>query len=148
MNNLLETPIEYLKGVGPQRGELFRKEINVHKYADLLHLFPNRYIDRTNYFKINQLQNTSSEFQIVGKIINIKTVEQKRGKRLVATFIDDTGQMELVWFQGQKWIREGLKLNEVYVIFGKVTQFGNSFNMAHPEMELLAEHKASLRCIY
>jgi ATP-dependent DNA helicase RecG len=145
MNNLLETPIEYLKGVGPQRGELFRKEINVHKYADLLHLFPNRYIDRTNYFKINQLQNTSSEFQIVGKIINIKTVEQKRGKRLVATFIDDTGQMELVWFQGQKWIREGLKLNEVYVIFGKVTQFGNSFNMAHPEMELLAEHKASLR---
>lgn len=145
MNNLLETPIEYLKGVGPQRGDLFRKELNVHKYADLLHLFPNRYIDRTNYFKINQLQNTSSEFQIVGKIINIKTVEQKRGKRLVAKFIDDTGEMELVWFQGQKWIRESLKLNEVYVIFGKVTQFGNSFNMAHPEMELLAEHKASLR---
>ncbi|WP_339886962.1 ATP-dependent DNA helicase RecG [uncultured Flavobacterium sp.] len=145
MNNLLETPIEYLKGVGPQRGELFRKELNVHKYADLINLFPNRYIDRTHYFKINQLQNTSSEFQIIGKIINLKTVEQKRGKRLVAKFIDDTGEMELVWFQGQKWIREGLKINEVYVIFGKVTQFGNTFNMAHPEMELLAEHKASLR---
>jgi ATP-dependent DNA helicase RecG len=145
MNNLLETPIEYLKGVGPQRGELFRKELNVHKYVDLINLFPNRYIDRTHYFKINQLQSTSSEFQIIGKIINIKTIEQKRGKRLVAKFIDDTGEMELVWFQGQKWIREGVKINEVYVIFGKVTQFGNTFNMAHPEMELLADHKTSLR---
>ncbi|WP_339834891.1 ATP-dependent DNA helicase RecG [uncultured Flavobacterium sp.] len=145
MNNLLETPIEYLKGVGPQRGELFRKELNVHKYVDLINLFPNRYIDRTHYFKINQLQNTNSEFQIIGKIINLKTIEQKRGKRLVAKFIDDTGEMELVWFQGQKWIREGIKINEVYVIFGKVTQFGSTFNMAHPEMELLAEHKASLR---
>ncbi|MFC4740323.1 ATP-dependent DNA helicase RecG [Flavobacterium ponti] len=146
MNNLLETPIEYLKGVGPQRGELFRKELNVHKYADLINLFPNRYIDKTNYFKINQLQNTNSEFQIIGKIINIKTVEAGKGKsRLVATFIDDTGQMELVWFRGQKWIRESLKINEVYVIFGKVSQFGGTFNMAHPEMELLTEHKANIR---
>ena len=144
-NNLLETPIEYLKGVGPQRGDLLRKELGIHKYGDLIHLFPNRYIDRTHYFKINQLQNTSSEVQIIGRIINIKTVEQKRGKRLVATFVDETGQMELVWFQGHKWIREGLKINEVYVIFGKVAQFGSAFNMAHPEMELLAEHKASLR---
>jgi ATP-dependent DNA helicase RecG len=143
--NLLETPIEYLKGVGPQRGDLLRKELGIHKYGDLIYLFPNRYIDRTHYFKINQLQNTSSEVQIIGKIINIKTVEQKRGKRLVATFVDDTGQMELVWFQGHKWIREGLKINEVYVIFGKVSQFGSAFNMAHPEMELLAEHKTSLR---
>ncbi|WP_445711442.1 ATP-dependent DNA helicase RecG [Flavobacterium sp.] len=143
--NLLETPIEYLKGVGPNRGELLRKELAIHKYGDLLNLFPNRYIDRTRYFKINQLQNNNSEVQIIGKIINIKTVEQKRGKRLVATFIDDTGEMELVWFQGHKWIREGLKINEVYVIFGKVSQFGSTFNMAHPDMELLAEHKASLR---
>jgi ATP-dependent DNA helicase RecG len=143
--NLLETPIEYLKGVGPNRGELLRKELAIHKYGDLLNLFPNRYIDRTRYFKINQLQNNNSEVQIIGKIINIKTVEQKRGKRLVATFIDETGEMELVWFQGHKWIREGLKINEVYVIFGKVSQFGSTFNMAHPDMELLAEHKASLR---
>lgn len=144
--NLLETPIEYLKGVGPQRGDLLRKELGIHKYADLLNLFPNRYIDRTRYYKINELQNSNSEVQIVGKIINIKTVEQGKGKsRLVATFVDDTGQMELVWFQGQKWIRESLKINVSYVIFGKVTQFGATFNMAHPEMELLEEHKASLR---
>ncbi|WP_111567158.1 ATP-dependent DNA helicase RecG [Flavobacterium aquaticum] len=144
--NLLETPIEYLKGVGPQRGDLLRKELGIHKYADLLNLFPNRYIDRTRYYKINELQNSNSEVQIVGKIINIKTVEQGKGKsRLVATFVDDTGQMELVWFQGQKWIRESIKINIPYVIFGKVTQFGATYNMAHPEMELLEEHKASLR---
>jgi ATP-dependent DNA helicase RecG len=144
--NLLETPIEYLKGVGPQRGDLLRKELGIHKYADLLNLFPNRYIDRTRYYKINELQNSNSEVQIVGKVIHIKTVEQGKGKsRLVATFADETGQMELVWFQGQKWIRESLKINVPYVIFGKVTQFGATYNMAHPEMELLDEHKASLR---
>lgn len=145
MNNLLETPIEYLKGVGPQRGELLRKELNIHRYGDLINLYPNRYIDRTRYYKINELQNSNSEVQIVGRVIHIKTVEQKRGKRLVATFVDDTGEMELVWFQGQKWIRESLKLNMVYVIFGKVTSFNGLFNMAHPEMELLSEHEKSLR---
>ncbi|MGX7666778.1 ATP-dependent DNA helicase RecG [Flavobacterium pedocola] len=145
MNNLLDTPIEYLKGVGPQRGDLLRKELNIHRYGDLISLYPNRYIDRTRYYKINELQNSNSEVQIVGKIIHIKTVEQKKGKRLVATFVDDTGQMELVWFQGHKWIRESLKVNVGYVIFGKTTSFNGVFNMAHPEMELLEEHKASLR---
>lgn len=144
--NLLDTPIEYLKGVGPQRGDLLRKEMNIHKYGDLIHLYPNRYIDRTRYFKINQLINSNSEVQIIGKVVHVKTIDQGKGKsRLVATFLDDTGQMELVWFQGQKWVKESLKLNTVYVIFGKVTQFGSIFNMAHPEMELLEEHKTTLR---
>ncbi len=143
--NLLETPIEYLKGVGPQRGDLLRKELDIHRYGDLLNLYPNRYIDRTRYYKINQLVNSNADVQIVGKIIHIKTVEQKRGKRLVATFIDETGEMELVWFRGHKWIKESLKINTPYVVFGKVTSFNGKFNMAHPEMELLNEHKASLR---
>ena len=144
--NLLETPIEYLKGVGPNRGTLLRKELGIHKYGHLLNFFPNRYIDRTRYYKINELQNNVAEVQIIGKIINIKTVEfGKNQKRLVATFVDDTGQMELVWFQGHKWIRESLKLNEICVIFGKCTSFGNTFNMAHPEIELMAEHEQSLR---
>jgi ATP-dependent DNA helicase RecG len=144
--NLLETSIEYLKGVGPNRGTLLRKELGIHKYGHLLNFFPNRYIDRTRYYKINELQNNVAEVQIIGKIINIKTVEfGKNQKRLVATFVDDTGQMELVWFQGHKWIRESLKLNEMCVIFGKCTSFGNMFNMAHPEIELMAEHEQSLR---
>ena len=145
-NSLLQTPIEYLKGVGPQRGELLRKELNIHRYEDLINFYPNRYIDRTRYYKINELQKNDSEVQIIGKIIHIKTVEfGKAKKRLVATFVDETGELELVWFHGYKWIRDSLKLNVPYVIFGKVASFGNIFNMAHPEMELLAEHEQSLR---
>ncbi|WP_367752836.1 ATP-dependent DNA helicase RecG [Flavobacterium sp. WC2430] len=146
MNNLLLTPIEYLKGVGPSRGELLRKELGIHKYADLINFYPNRYIDRTRYYKINELQNNVAEVQIIGKIINVKTVEFGKGrKRLVATFVDDTGQMELVWFQGHKWVRESLKINEVCVIFGKCTSFNGMYNMSHPEIELLSEHEKSLR---
>jgi ATP-dependent DNA helicase RecG len=145
MNNLLETPIEYLKGVGPARGELLRKELGIHKYGDLVNLYPNRYIDRTRYYRINELQNSGAEVQVVGKVIHIKSVEQKRGSRLVATFTDGTGEMELVWFQGQKWIRENIKINMPYVVFGKCTSFNGQFNMAHPEMEPLAEHEQSLR---
>ena len=145
-NNLLQTPIEYLKGVGPQRGELLRKELGIHKYEDLVNFFPNRYIDRTRYYKINELHNAVAEVQIIGKIINIKTVEfGKNKKRLVATFIDDTGQMELNWFQGHKWVKESLKLNEVCVVFGKCAVYGNQFSMSHPEIELLSEHEQSLR---
>ena len=146
--NLLDTSIEYLKGVGPNRGELLRKELGIHKYQDLIHFYPNRYIDRTRYYKINELQNNAAEVQLIGKIINIKTVEPAKGKkRLVATFVDATGQMELVWFQGQKWVRESLQLNTPIVIFGKCTSFGNVFNMAHPEIELLTEHEQSLRSV-
>ncbi|WP_348824742.1 ATP-dependent DNA helicase RecG [Flavobacterium aestuarii] len=145
-NNLLETPIEYLKGVGPTRGALLRKELGIFKYGDLVNFFPNRYIDRTRYYKINELQNNIAEVQIIGKIINIKTVEfGKNQKRLVATFVDDTGQIDLNWFQGHKWIKESLKLNEVCVVFGKCAQYGSQYSMAHPEIELLSEHQKSLR---
>jgi ATP-dependent DNA helicase RecG len=144
--NPLQTPIEYLKGIGPSRGELLRKELSIHRYGDLMNLFPNRYIDRTRYYKINQLQGTTAEVQIIGKIIHVKTVEfGKNQKRVVATFTDETGQIDLTWFQGVKWIRESIKLNETYVIFGKTSNYGSQFSMAHPELELLAEHKTSLR---
>ncbi len=142
----LDTAIEYLKVVGPSRGALLRKEIGITTYKDLLHFFPNRYIDRTRYYKINELRpGNTAEVQIVGKIVNIKTVGQERGKRLVATFIDETGQMELVWFQGQKWIRESLKLNVPIVVFGKINHFNGIFNIAHPEIEPLEDHKRNLR---
>lgn len=146
MSQLLQTPIEYLKGVGPQRGDLLRKELGIHKYLDLINLYPYRYIDRTRYYKINELDNNSVEVQLIGKIVHLKTIEPAKGKkRVVATFIDDTGQMELVWFQGHKWIRDSLELNVPIVIFGKCTSFGGVYNMAHPEIELLSEHEKSLR---
>lgn len=145
MTTNLQTPIDYLKGVGPNRADLLRKELGIHTYQDLINLFPNRYIDRTQYYKISQLQQSNADVQVIGKIIEFKEIAQKHGKRLVATFQDDSGVMELVWFRGQKWIRESLKLNTTYVIFGKTNLFGGKFNMPHPELELLEEHEKSLR---
>ena len=113
----------------------------------MANFFPNRYIDRTQFFKINQLQSNNADVQIIGKITSIKTVKQKRGSRLVATLVDDTGSIELVWFRGVKWIKDAIKINTPYVIFGKANLFGNTFNMPHPEMELLTDYKKSLRTV-
>jgi ATP-dependent DNA helicase RecG len=143
--DVLQTAIEYLKGVGPNRGQLLRSELGIHTYGDLLQLYPNRYIDRTRYYKINELQASSAEVQLVGKLIHIKLVEQKRGKRLAATFVDETGQMELVWFQGHKFIKDQLQLNVPLVIFGKCSVFNGVYSMPHPEIELLKDHEQSLR---
>ena len=141
----LQTPIDYLKGVGPSRADLLRKELGIHTYQDLMNLFPNRYIDRTQYYKTNQLQQNNADVQVIGKIVSFTEVAQKHGKRLVATFQDDVGTMELVWFRGQKWIKDNLKLNKPYVAFGKANWFGGKFSMPHPELELLEEHEKNLR---
>ncbi|QXP79416.1 MULTISPECIES: ATP-dependent DNA helicase RecG [Winogradskyella] len=141
----LQTPIDYLKGVGPNRADLLRSELGIQTYQDLINLFPNRYIDRTRYYKINELQRNNAEVQTIGKITGFKEVAQKRGKRLVANFRDDTGSMELVWFRGQKWIRENLKIGQTYVIFGKTNWFSGKFSMPHPEIELQTEHEGNLR---
>ncbi|WP_417867872.1 ATP-dependent DNA helicase RecG [Xanthomarina gelatinilytica] len=145
----LQTPIDYLKGVGPNRADLLKKELGIHTYQDLINLFPNRYLDRTQYYKIHQLQRNTAEVQVIGEIISIKEVAQSRsagrGKRLVATFKDDTGIMELVWFRGHKWIRESLKLHKPYVVFGKINWFQGVFSMPHPDMELLEEHQKHIR---
>jgi ATP-dependent DNA helicase RecG len=141
----LYTAISYLKGVGPSRANLLKSELGIATYNDLINFFPNRYIDRTQFFKINSLQQNSAEIQIVGKITHIKTVAQKKGSRLVATFIDETGTMELVWFRGAKWIKDALKVNTPYVIFGRLTYFNGLFSMPHPEMELLTDYKSNLR---
>ena len=141
----LQTPIDYLKGVGPNRADLLRSELGIQTYQDLINLFPNRYIDRTRYYKINELQRNNAEVQIIGVITGFKEVAQKRGKRLVASFKDDSGMMELVWFRGQKWIRENLKIGQPYVIFGKTNWFSGKYSMPHPEIELKSEHENNLR---
>ena len=143
--NIYHTNISYLKGVGPAKAALLRKELAIRTLGDLVNFFPHRYIDRTQFYKIKELQNTKAEVQIIGKITGIHTVEQKRGSRLVATFTDETGNMELVWFRGAKWIKQNLKTNTTYVIFGRVNLFNNTFSMPHPEMELLSDYKKSLQ---
>ncbi len=141
----LQTPIDYLKGVGPNRADLLRKELGIHTFQDLINLFPNRYIDRTRYYKINELQDNNADVQIIGRITDVKEVAQKRGKRLVANFQDETGTMELVWFRGHKWIRQSLKFDKPYVVFGKANWFNGKFSIPHPDMELLEEHEKNLR---
>ncbi|NNK19748.1 MAG: ATP-dependent DNA helicase RecG [Flavobacteriaceae bacterium] len=143
--NFLQTPITYLKGVGPNRAQVLQSELGIETYNDLLHHFPNRYIDKTRYYKINELERNSAELQLTGRIVHIKTVEQKKGKRLVARFMDETGEMELVWFRGHRWIKEQLKLNVPYVIFGRTQWFNGVFSMPHPDMELLSDHEKGLR---
>ena len=143
--NALQTPVTYLKGVGPGRADMLGRELGIHTYQDLLYHFPNRYIDKSRFYKIRELERSNAEVQVIGKIVHLKSVEQKRGKRLVATFVDDTGEMELVWFRGQKWIRERLELNEPYVVFGRVNWFSGKFSMPHPEMELLRQFQQQKR---
>ena len=141
----LNKPITYIKGVTVNRSSLLFQELHVKTCNDLLHLFPFRYIDKTQFYKISQLQNSGAEVQIVGKITQVKTIKQQRGSRLVATFIDETGTMELVWFKGVKWLKDSLKINTPYIIYGKLNSFNNSFSMPHPEMELLSEYKKKVQ---
>ena len=141
----LQTPIAFLKGVGPHRADILGTELGIFNYADLLNFFPFRYIDRTKFYKINEILPNAAEVQITGKISNLRTISQKRGSRLVASFMDETGSIELVWFKGAKWIKDSIKLNTPYVIFGKANWFNNGFSMPHPEMELLSDYKQSLR---
>lgn len=143
--NNLNTSISYLKGVGPSRADLLKSELGIRTFGDLVNFFPNRYIDRSQFMKISQLQQNSSEIQALGKITGLRTVQQAKGSRLVATFADETGTMELVWFRGVKWIKEAIKINTPYVIFGKTNYFKGLFSMPHPEMELLADYNKSLR---
>jgi len=137
----LSNPITYITGVTTNRAALLQQELGIRRCVDFLHFFPNRYIDKTHFYKISQLHPTNSDVQLVGKITHVKTVKQKRGTRLVATFIDETGSMELVWFKGVKWVKDALKVNTPYVIYGKLNAYNNSFSVAHPEMELVAAYK-------
>ncbi|WP_299157186.1 ATP-dependent DNA helicase RecG [uncultured Tenacibaculum sp.] len=141
----LNHPITYIKGVSVARAELLFSELGIRTCNDLLHLFPFRYIDKTQFYTINQLQQNSSEVQIVGKITGVKTVKQKRGSRLVATFSDATGSIDLVWFKGAKWIKDSLKVDIPYVVYGKLNWYNGSANMPHPEMETVKEYKSKLQ---
>ncbi|MCE2496526.1 MAG: ATP-dependent DNA helicase RecG [Flavobacteriales bacterium] len=143
--HILYSPIEYLKGVGPQRGELLKSELGIKRMGDLLYLFPFRYIDRTQYHKIRDLRSDVTEVQLVGRIVQIEEVGHGRQKRLVARFEDETGQIDLVWFQGGKWIKSSLQINERYVVFGKPKTFKNRYNIPHPELEKWADHERSIR---
>lgn len=143
MTTLLDTPIEYLKGVGPERAAILKKEINVHTFKDLLDYYPYRYVDRSKFTTIRELVDSNTYVQIKGRFIRIEEVVQKRGKRLVAQFQDETGIIEVVWFNMSKWLKDYIQPNETYVLFDKPNFFNGKFNFAHPEMETLTSYLSS-----
>ena len=132
---LLEKPIEYLKGVGPNRGTLLRNELGIDTCKDLLYHFPNRYVDRTRFYSIDELPKVQADVQIIGKITDIRLINQSKGKRLVARFQDSTGEIELVWFRGYQWIQKQLQTNIPYIVFGRLLWYGSRCSIAHPELE-------------
>jgi ATP-dependent DNA helicase RecG len=131
----LDTTIEYLKGVGPKRAELLQKELRIFTYDDLLNYFPFRYIDRTRFYKINELDTDLPYVQILGRITGKEQIGEKHKKRIVARLTDETGSIELVWFQSLKWVDENVSRGKVYIVFGKPTAFNGSFSISHPELE-------------
>jgi ATP-dependent DNA helicase RecG len=145
MANIFDTPIEFLKGVGPARAELLRKELGISTYQDLLQYYPFRYEDRTRFYRINELEDGMPLVQVAARITSFEIVGAKYKQRLVAHVTDDTGNLELVWFKGATWIQKQLKIGVDYVIFGKPTRYGRKLNMAHPEIDVataaLAEAK-------
>ncbi len=140
MPTILESEIKYLPGVGPKRAELLEKELGIKTYRDMLLFFPFRYIDRTKIYSISEVEPSMSYIQLRGKITRISIIGDKpRSKRLVATFQDPTGIIDLVFFQRVKWIKDWLKPNSEYIIFGKPSYFNQVLNMVHPEIELASQ---------
>jgi ATP-dependent DNA helicase RecG len=140
----LETPIEFLKGVGPKRAELLRKELNIQTFNDLIGYYPFRYVDRSRIYKIRELEPELAYVQLKGTISQIRIIGEKRARRMSAIFRDDTGEIELVWFQGIKWIEGTIQPNIEYVVFGKPTVFQRRFNIAHPEIERASEFEKTI----
>ncbi|WP_257666521.1 ATP-dependent DNA helicase RecG [Parapedobacter tibetensis] len=130
------TPIEYLKGVGPSRAEVLKAELGIHTFGDLLRHYPFRYIDRTQFHKIRQLHPDMPAAQVIGRLVHVEEIGERKGKRLVGHFKDDTGTMELVWFQSIGWLKKSLQVGAAYIIYGKPNVFNNQLSITHPEMEV------------
>lgn len=150
--SILDTPIEYLKGVGPERAKTLKTELNIHQFGDLLTYFPFRYVDRTKFHKVSELDADMPYVQLKGRITHMEMVGKPRSQRLVANFEDETGSVELVWFQGAKWIVKSLKPNTEYILFGKPNLFNRKINITHPEMEDVNEARneiqSALQAVY
>ena len=146
-----QTPIVYADGIGPDRAALLAEEFGIRTTAQFLEHYPFRYVDKTQFYSVAQLTAAPVEVQVKGQITKIEEVGPPRQKRLVATFTDGTGFIELVWFKGAKWIRRSLKLNTPLVVFGKVNAFNGKKSIPHPEISapaLSSETQSALEPVY
>jgi len=148
MNNLLITPIEFLKGVGPNRAELLKKELGIYSFGDLLTYFPFRYVDRSQFHKVSDLISLNGPAQLKGRIVGMMDVGSGRGKRLTAQFQDDSGMINLVWFKGANWIKKSIKVNEEIIIYGRPKQYGGKWNIPHPEMSSVKSVGTGFQPVY
>ncbi len=140
--SILSNPIEYLKGIGPQRGDLLKKELSIFTWKDLLEHFPYRHIDKTKVSLIRDITPLTEYIQIAAKLISLDTLGERRGRRLVAEVRDASGSLELVWFQGIQWIQKMLVPGQTYLIYGRVSFFQSKPQITHPEMEIYEPQKA------
>ena len=139
--NFLNTSIDYLKGVGPNRSDILKKEFQIFTYDDLLNFFPFRYIDRTKFYKISEIQKSNADVQIIGRFTDIYYFKNIKSNRLIGTFNDGNQIIEIVWFKATKWIEKSIKLNTDYVLYGKPNWYLNKFSIAHPELDVFSEFK-------
>ncbi|MDR1180355.1 MAG: ATP-dependent DNA helicase RecG [Bacteroidales bacterium] len=136
----LDIPIEYLKGVGTKRAEILKKELNLFTFYDLLQYYPYKYVDKSKFYRIAEIKNYPNTYiQIKGYIKDMNIIGQHKGKRLVAHFQDETGSIQLVWFNNIKYIQDSLRRNTLYIVFGKPVLFNNSLNITHPEIRTESE---------
>jgi ATP-dependent DNA helicase RecG len=137
MANFFDTSLEFIKGVGPQRAAFLQKELKLSTFGDLIQYYPFRHEDRTQFYKVNEVNDEMPHVQLIGKITDFELIGVGFKKRLVGYFEDETGELELVWFQGINWVTKKIKPNTKYVVFGKPNRFGSKFSIAHPEIEPL-----------
>ena len=133
--DFLNQSIEFVKGVGPARSKLLGEELNLKTIKDLIDFYPFRYIDRSRFYKIEEIPKNQSEVQIIGKIKSIRRTKVRYRDRLNCEFYDNSGKIDLIWYRGFNWVEESLKINDEYVVYGKVTWFGNKPSIAHPEIK-------------
>ena len=132
---ILDKEITYLPGVGPKRAQLLEKELGIRTFRDLLYTFPFRYVDRSKFYAISEIDSTAAYIQLRGAIKSVSLAGNGKGTRLIAILGDGTGYIELVFFKGIKWMQEKLKVGEEYIVFGKPSVFNDRFNFVHPEIE-------------
>lgn len=143
MFDLTTRDIKYLSGVGPQKAAVLNKELEIYSLHDLLYYFPYKYVDRSRIYYIHEIDGNMPYIQLKGKILGFETFGEGRQRRLLAHFSDGTGVVDLVWFQGIKYVTNKYKLHEEYIVFGKPTVFNGRINVAHPDIDSPAELKLS-----
>src|ERR1035437_2889540 len=142
MSHFLDQEIQYLAGVGPKRAQLLEAELEIKTFRDMLQYYPYRYIDRTKFYKISEINSLLPYIQLKVKFVSVRVSGAKLTERLNAVVTDGSGFLELVWFKGVKWVKENVKPDKEYVVFGKPNEFNNKINLVHPEIEELAKYES------